>query len=275
MAKLRKGIPKTIKKALIEEVGGKCANPGCSNYRVHIHHIRQWAVYQTHDEKYMIAVCPSCHDAIHNGSLRIDDETLLRWKQIKRINTEQDHLYIEPGLPPKLILGTIAVTGEDGLTVFELSPNNRLSFRIIDGDIFLVNLSISTVTGQEVLQVIENHVKYQARKPLQYHRRPGKIRITAPAKPEFLPTWSLKLLQIQEPTYAANSLLVLLDIEVLEPGLVQLQGIWAEQSRIIVITKERFSFITPNLQQPLSLCGTGKNSVLRFKGPITSRLFGF
>lgn len=275
MAKLRKGVPKNIKKALIKEVGGKCGNPGCFNYRVHIHHIRQWAVYETHDQTHMIAVCPSCHDTIHHGSLRIDDETLYRWKQIYRSNTEQDHLYVEPGLPPKLLLGTIAVSGESGLIVFELSRNNKLSFRIVDGDIFLVNLSILTFAGQELLRVVENHVKYQVRKPLQYHRRPGKIRITAPVKTEFLPTWALNLLQVQEPTYATNSVLVLLDIEVVEPGLVQIQGIWGEGFRVIVITKERLSFIWPGLKQPLSLCGEGKDSVLHYKGPLTSSLFGF
>lgn len=77
MAKLRKAVPKNIKMDLIKKAGMKCANPGCSNYRVHIHHIKQWAIYQSNDEKDMIAICPVCHDVAHNGDLIIDDEKTL------------------------------------------------------------------------------------------------------------------------------------------------------------------------------------------------------
>ena len=54
----RQKIPKTQKKQLIEEAGGKCANPGCSHWRTHIHHIKHWQVYKAHDTNHMIAVCP-------------------------------------------------------------------------------------------------------------------------------------------------------------------------------------------------------------------------
>ena len=62
----RINVDPKVKKRLIQEAGNKCANPGCPVRRTHTHHIRKWAVYQTNDEQEMIAVCPSCHDAIHS-----------------------------------------------------------------------------------------------------------------------------------------------------------------------------------------------------------------
>ncbi len=70
MAKQQRNVPKSLKAQLIKDAGDKCANPGCSNWRVHLHHIKHWVVYKTHDGKHMIAICPSCHDAVHtSGSM--------------------------------------------------------------------------------------------------------------------------------------------------------------------------------------------------------------
>jgi hypothetical protein len=69
MAVHRPKVTEEVKNRLRTEARGKCANPGCSNVRAHIHHIREWAVYKTHDDQHMIAVCPACHDAIHHGAL--------------------------------------------------------------------------------------------------------------------------------------------------------------------------------------------------------------
>lgn len=275
IAKLRIAVPKKTKLELIKEAGVKCANPGCASYRIHIHHIRQWAVYQTNDEKDMIAICPVCHDAAHNGELIIDDSTLYRWKEIVRGQTTRDQLFVEPGLPSKLLLGSIAVTGDNGLSVFELSPNNRLSFRLVDDDIFLANMCITDLKEKQILKIVENHVKYQIAKPLKYERRQGRLRITAPANSNYIPYWVISKMRIQEPEYAINGRFVMLDIEVLKPGLVRIQGAWINGSEVIVITEKLLSFITPNLQQPLSMCGEGENSVLFYKGSIKTNLFGF
>ena len=58
MAKPRKKLKPAEKLAIVEEAGSKCANPRCSNWRVHIHHIKHWAVYESNDQKILIAVCP-------------------------------------------------------------------------------------------------------------------------------------------------------------------------------------------------------------------------
>src|SRR5437764_15128611 len=103
MARYRPEISAELKRKLQMEAGHKCANPGCSNRRTHIHHVRKWAVYQTHDGNHMIAVCPACHDAIHHGTIQIDDDALYRWKTIVRsVSPIKSHIYIEPGGQVKL-----------------------------------------------------------------------------------------------------------------------------------------------------------------------------
>ena len=105
-------------------------------------------------KKHMIAVCPSCHDAIHHGAISIDDEVLYQWKSIHRRSPEvRSHVYIEPGETTKLLLGTVAVTAPRQALVFELSAVSRLKFTIKDGDILLLELAVATVQGAQVLHV--------------------------------------------------------------------------------------------------------------------------
>src|SRR5437870_10166428 len=97
MAKERTKVPSRLKQELRDEAGGKCANPGCSARRVHFHHIREWHVYETHDGVHMVAVCPTCHDAITHGEIEITDETIYRWKGIKRTSQAiRSEIYVEP-----------------------------------------------------------------------------------------------------------------------------------------------------------------------------------
>lgn len=275
MAKLRKKISKSAKDALIREAGMKCANPGCANLRTHFHHIKEWAVYKTNNHSEMVAICPTCHDAVHYGKLMIDDDTLYKWKKNQLTSTNRMHLHIDSGASSKLLLGSIAVTGDSGLTVFELSPSNKLSFRLIDGDLFLINLKISTVGGKEVLRIVDNYVRSTDKENINIDWRSGKIRITTSKTTEFLQNWAIASLQVHEPNYATDDQLILLDIEVLEPGLVRVQGIWAEENHAIVITLDRIAFIHPNNREPLSICGEGANTILNYTGAITSTLFGF
>lgn len=96
MATKRNKVPPAVKRQLIQEAGGKCANPGCSRQYEHLHHIEHWAVYKTHDRKHMIAVCSSCHHQIHHGRLRISDDTLYEWKGITRsLGDHRGYIYVE------------------------------------------------------------------------------------------------------------------------------------------------------------------------------------
>jgi hypothetical protein len=148
MANHRSSVPEATKQALRDQAGSKCANPGCPTVRTHLHHIREWAVYQSHDGRHMVAICPSCHDSVHHGSLRILDQTLYRWKSVTRTaDAGRGHLYVEPGRQAKLLLGSIAVAGDAGLLVFELSTGSCLSFALKEGDIMLLSLTLSDRWG--------------------------------------------------------------------------------------------------------------------------------
>jgi len=276
MARERTKAPQALKKELVREAGGKCANPGCPAYRTHIHHIQRWSVYEAHDGEHMIALCPTCHDAVHDGPLVIDDETVRRWKGIARIETNRDHVYVEPDAAPKLLLGTIAFTGDGGVTVFELGASSKLSFRLADADIMLLNLSVSSMAGKEVVRVVDGHVRHEADEPVRYERVTGHVRLTAPLTSEFMPTWAVKQLRRQEPQFASDGRLTLLDLEVLEPGLVRVQGVWRKDYRhLIAITPSRLSFLEPGRPLPISMVGEGAASVLHFTGPLTSAAFSF
>jgi SEC-C motif/HNH endonuclease len=273
MAQRRASITKRQKEQLVREAGGKCANPGCSAWRTHLHHIREWAVYKADDAEHMIAICPTCHDAVHNGALPISDGTLYAWKSIERSRPPTDNVFVEPGDSSKLLLGSLAVTGQGGVTVFELGSSNRLSFRLVDEDIMHLNLAVATTGGQEVLRIVDGHVRHEAAEPLQYARTPGHIRLTAPASEEYMPAWALGQIRLHEPEFAADGRLTLSDVEVLEPGLVRVQGIWNGPGHVVAITTERLAFLDPNRTGPLALTGAGAESILHFTGPITTALF--
>ena len=105
MAKYRKKLGVRKKRALLRESDNKCANPGCAQRcQLEFHHIKQWAIYQSHDEAHMIVVCPTCHTAAHGGKLLIDDATLYAWKGINPTPGSKRHdvLFVPAGPAPKL-----------------------------------------------------------------------------------------------------------------------------------------------------------------------------
>jgi hypothetical protein len=274
----RDKMSNTVKKQLYAEAGQKCANPGCPNRRTHIHHIREWAVYQTHDQEHMIAVCPACHDAIHHGAIRLDDAVVYQWKTISRkSNQVRSHIYVEPGEPVKVLLGSIAVASASRALIFQLSPLNRLSFTIKDGDILILDLSICTLEGQEILRVSDNHVKHNRMAGVEFQQIPGTIRVLTPCAKEFIPDWVLQQMRIQEPTFGIGGRLTISAISVLKPGLAQIEGVWAQKDKAVVVTQERLAFLEPDGKEPLSLVGEGVESVLFnvSTGIIDLPLFGF
>jgi hypothetical protein len=278
MVKHRPEISNTVKKRLCAEAGQKCANPGCPNRRTQVHHIREWAVYQTHDERHMIVVCPTCHDAIHHGTIPIDDATLYQWKNIPRSPRPfRSHIYVEPASPVKLLLGTVAFTTPNRALVFELSPLNRLKFSIRDGEILLMDLSISTLDGQEILRVTDNHVKHNPRPDIKFLQVPGSIETVVPSSEEFIPDWALRQMRIEEPLFEQGGLMTALAIRVLKPGVASVRGVWAQKESAIIITEQRLAFLRPDRQGPVCIIGGGEGSVAKYvsSGVIDVPLFGF
>lgn len=277
MTKQQRKIKPVQKKLLIDEAGGKCANPGCCNWRLHIHHIKHWAVYKTHDSAHMIAICPSCHDAVHHGTLPISDEILYQWKGIEKNQTpEVAHIYVEPAAELKLLTGTLYIsTTNNQAAVFQLSNSNQLKIRVLDGDILQVSSRLQDQKGKEVLRVAENHVRVIRDKNIKFEFRAGRARVTVPATPNYAPAWLVQQMRVQEPEFAADGRIVALDIEVLKPGLLRVQGCWPDGDVGVVITNKSLSFCRNGNVQPLSMVGAGEDTILKYTGPITSALFGF
>jgi hypothetical protein len=267
MAEYRPKIGMVVKNTLRRQAGGKCANPGCPNVRTHIHHIREWAVYQTHDEQDMIAVCPTCHDAIHHGRLEIPDETLYAWKSIKRVDrSNAGHLYVEPGGEQKLLLGSIAVSAEKRAMIFSLSPNSYVNLTFEDDEITLLDLSLTSVRGAEVVKIAKSgHYKAITHDEITVDSRPGAVRITGLCSPEFIPEWLIWAINDQDKEFIHHPV-TLFSVEVLEPGLIRLEGIWAQGENAIVVTKDELSFYFKGSPKPKTLFGVGKDSVLQFSG---------
>lgn len=228
----------------------------------------------------MIAVCPTCHDAIHHGELPIDDETVYRWKSITRTDeAARGHLYVEPSREAKLLLGSIAVTGDAGLVVFELSEGNRLSFAVQDDDIVLLSLTVTDSRRREVVRLVDGHVKVAANTGVEYEQVPGHHRITAPHEPRYLPGWVLKRVQWTEPGFDPSDGVTLLDLEVIAPGIVKVRGVWIEgrHGHGVVITGSGLHFVRhdPVMKGSINVTGAGVDSVLHYTGPITTALFSF
>lgn len=243
----RPRVGRKIKEALIKEAGGKCANPGCPNLRVHFHHIQEWHVYKRHKREEMIAVCPTCHDHAHRGPLKIDDETIRLWKGLARIPTNRGYFYIEPSSEVHFLFGTLLLSapkpGPMLNTVFDLSARNQLGFRVEANDLVGLYLSICDSSDNVILKIVNGHLEHHAREVLGFDSRPGRVRVRAPATAEFLPQWIVrdcfgpdKVLQI------ADGQFTLLDLEVRALGLVQVQGVWTEDRRALVVGSEMLAF---------------------------------
>ena len=241
----------------------------------HIHHIKHWAVYKSHDADDMIAICPSCHDNVHHGRLEITDEVLYRWKGIHRPSAPDSALlYVEPAAQLKMLAGSIALsTASDQVAVFELSNTNRLSLRVLDGDILQTTCRLQNLKGKEILRVVENYVRVARDPDVKFDFQAGHARVTVPASDTYIPEWVVQQMRHLVPSFASIGHIVALDIEVLRPGLLKVQGFWPADEGCVVITPEALSFCRIGQLRPLSLCGQGEDSVLMWAGPIDRRMF--
>lgn len=272
-------IPLKMREALVAEAGGKCANPGCSAWRTHIHHIARWSVRKAHNAKHMIAICPSCHDAAHLKQLSISDDTIYDWKGIKRPGTQRAHLYVEPGTTVRLHLGTVgAQARSNSATIFHLSPINTLSFKVVAPSLLslLVSTGISTIDGRCVLRVVDNHIEVLDTALIEVKHHAGRFSASTTSLDHFVPNWFVSQMREQQPAFASDGRLNLVDLEVVAPGIVRVKGTWANTERVICITDNSISFCTPSLREPISFVGAGPDAtVFSYTGPITTALFGF
>ena len=170
------------KNEIREASGGTCANPGCSAWRTHIHHIDEWAIFHSDDPEILIPVCPSCHDQIHHGSLPISRETLICWKNISRKRSIRNlHIYVEPGEKLKFCAGGLWLfnsPGQVALHLFHLAPNVKVKFNVQGNKVSLVDISICDVHGNLAVEVLSNYIEV-IDPLLDCEERAGHIKITS------------------------------------------------------------------------------------------------
>jgi hypothetical protein len=218
----------------------------------------------------MIAICPSCHDAVDRGRLHISDDDLYRWKGIDRSDSlATAHIFIEPGEAPRLLLGSFTVEGESGLVVFDFAERHRLSFALRDGDIMLLNLKISDPEGRLLIDVVDGYVR-QRDPNVDFRTRPGAIRVPAGLDSPFIPCWVRSTLVNENPRWLAESL-PLLALNVIDRGLVRVQGMWFDSDRGVIITPELFSFVSRAGSR--SLAGSGEQTRIHYVGPLGASMF--
>jgi hypothetical protein len=287
----RPAVPAKTKRQLYDEAGGKCANPGCPTRLVELHHIDEWHVYQSHDAKDMIAVCPTCHYHAHHGEMKIDELTIRSWKKARPNSSNTGYLYIEPGPPPRMLMGRIYWKRKDGdgAIVFQLSAGNQVSFRVIPGNVLLVSLALADPAGNAIVELRENHLTHARREGVDFNSRPGRQRVTVPATDAFVSRAMIDRYQTSNPPapLVKEGRVTLIDIQVLDIGTVQVEGAWIEGDRAVIANADFLSICRPGIGF-MHLTGYGdirgdknllKLPTNEFDGPLNvsvlSAFFGF
>lgn len=134
------------------------------------------------------------------------------------------------------------MTNTERRTIFKLPDSNELSIRILDGDILQTTSRFQSLSGRQVLRVVENHVRVVRNHAIKFDFRPGRARVTVPASGEYIPDWVVQMMRVQESTFAADGRVTVFDIEVLKPGLIKVKDFWPSDRGVIVITQDKFSF---------------------------------
>lgn len=263
---------------MLKESGGKCANPGCPSKIVDLHHINEWHIYQIHDAKDMIAICPTCHAHVHRkGLLSLDDNTLRHWKGLQRVKNAAAvaaTLYIEPGQETSVILGTLRfITPNSQLILLQLSNCAHLSFRVNGNRITLVNLRILAPDGRELVRMEESSVRCANEDEIKCDFRPGRICVTVPATTNYIESTALHECQDLTLGLIKDDRLTIMDIEVIDIATVKVIGVWAEGDKGVIASKDWLLFRRPGMHGFFRAAGYNKERGDLFGLlPVTSNL---
>jgi hypothetical protein len=222
----------------------------------------------------MIAVCPSCHDAIHYGKLRISDEDLYTWKNLSRPKRpDVAHVSVDPAGKLDLVLGSISLSSANSeQMIFSLANGSFLKIRLLDREWLQVSTRLMSTAGVEVLRVIENNVRVNRAEGVDFDFRPGMARIEVPNTVDYLPRWVIEQVRHRYTTFGANERLTALEIKVVGPGRVSLQGFWASPEGVVVAYRDGLNFCSPSRELPSTLLGEG---ALIYAGDPRLPMFAF
>ena len=274
MANPSRKINNALKESLINEAGGKCANPGCSNTKTEFHHIKEWAIHKSHDQKHMIALCPSCREACHHGKLKIPEDRLYLWKKINHHHDAHGHVSVLPAENPRIVLGSMYFqsTTANESAIFNLSQKNKLSFHLKD-DYLKINTVISDNNGNTIAKVTDNQVIGKTAMGVEISQIPGRFTIAVPRSKYYLPASHIVQMRRQVPDFAISESITAIDLEVIDAGLVKIRGFWNQGDNSVIATEERLSFCSPGLREPISI--VGNKSTIMFNGSLINGLFSF
>lgn len=265
MAQHRPAVPASVKSELLDEAAGQCSNPACPNTLIELHHIMEWAIYQTHDRAQMIALCPTCHDAVTRGELRLTDAMLYEWKA--QSPQRWGGVQVPPASLHELLAGSISVTSEAAFAVFDFGSRQSLSFHLDEsGRLLMINADIHDLQGKKLLEIRHNTTTYMA-DDVEREQRPGRFRVRLPGWQRLLPLWAYNQL-LRYATQAVTKGLPVFDIEVVRAGVVRVTGIWSGWGGSVVITDQSLMFMTnPQASNPIAIEGQGEATIIHVGGP--------
>lgn len=247
--------------------GDKCANPGCSVWRTHVHHIDEWAIYHSDDPEILIPVCPTCHDQIHHGSLPISREILVEWKAIRRNRSLRNlHIYVEPGENIKFRAGGLWLASSVDkmkLELFKFAPSVKVDFITKGNKVSLVDISITDLNGEQVIEVLSNYIQVKDEE-LEYEERTGHIRISTADINRYLPQNLVEKMRSHYGEYAKDRL-TLLELQVLKQGQLALNGCWYHDNQATIMTNDALTFVP----QMTKLVSNDSDCTLTYTGDKT------
>ncbi len=155
-------------------------------------------------------------------------------------------------------------------------PNdNRLSFEIINGKFPLIDLTIKSLNGDTIISLEKNYISSEISTDIKPKRRPGKFQLVLTNQAlSLIPSWIKRQHMLHDTDFFATQEHTLFDIEVVEPGLVKINGIWMYKDTALVISPNGMSVIRRGNEAPITFKGEGSKSILRYRGPISLPLFG-
>ena len=138
-----------------------------------------------------------------------------------------------------------------------------------------MNARLQDTVGEEIVRIVDNSVRYKRASEIFADYRPGRFRLTAPANDRYLPQWLLSQMRAKEGDFAEDGRISILDVEVLQPGIVRLVGCWVEDRRAVVITQGALYLTSMDAEEALCIFGEGLRTTLVFTGSLDSAFFQF
>jgi hypothetical protein len=112
--------------------------------------------------------------------------------------------------------------GPDGVTIIDFD-RTKLSLAVRDQELGILNLKTVDSSGAPLLDVVDNYVR-QRNPNVTINSRPGRYQVTSTNMTDAYPSWALQCLSRVPPPRNIPGHFGILDIEVLEPGIVRIRG---------------------------------------------------